>query len=43
MFHDAKNPPVVRPGLEGERAPVLALATEKTISQSQQVKHAVNQ
>ena len=43
MFHDAKNPPLVRPGLEGERAPVLALATDKTASPLQQVKHAVNQ
>jgi nitrate/nitrite transport system ATP-binding protein len=43
MVHDAKNPPVVRPGLEVERAPVLTLATEKVVSQLQQVKHAVNQ
>jgi hypothetical protein len=34
---------VVRPGLETERAPVLTLATEKVVSQLQQVKHAVNQ
>ena len=43
MFHDAKNPPLVRPGLEGERAPVLTLPTERVVSQLQQVKHAANQ
>ena len=29
MFHDAKNPPVVRPGLEGGLAEVLAMPTGK--------------
>jgi hypothetical protein len=33
----------VRPGLEAERAPVIALAPEKVVSQLQHVKHAVNQ
>jgi nitrate/nitrite transport system ATP-binding protein len=28
--HDAKNPPVVRPGLEGERATVVALPLDKS-------------
>jgi len=28
--HDAKNPPVVRPGLEGARAPVVALPLDKS-------------
>jgi nitrate/nitrite transport system ATP-binding protein len=36
-FHDAKNPPVVRPGLEGERAPVVLLPTEKPAPQLKQV------
>jgi nitrate/nitrite transport system ATP-binding protein len=37
MSHDASNPPVVRPGLEGERAPVLALPVEKPAPQLKQV------
>jgi len=41
MFHDAKNPPLVQPGLEGERAPVLTLATEKPAAQ--QFKQVINQ
>jgi len=36
-FHDAKNPPVVRPGLEGERASVVLLPTEKPAPQLKQV------
>ncbi|MCX7163990.1 MAG: ABC transporter ATP-binding protein [Betaproteobacteria bacterium] len=39
MFHDAKNPPVVRPGLERERAPVLTLTTE---TPAPQLKRAIN-
>ena len=35
--HDAKIPPVVRPGLEGERAPVLALPLDKPAAQLKQV------
>ncbi len=37
MAHDAKNPPVVRPGLEGERAPVVALPLDKSAPQLKQV------
>jgi nitrate/nitrite transport system ATP-binding protein len=37
MFHDAKNPPLVRPGLEGERAPVLTLASDKSATPLKQV------
>ena len=36
-FHDPKNPPLVRPGLEGEAAPVLALPTEKSAPTLRQV------
>jgi len=36
-FHDAKNPPVVRPGLDGERASVVLLPTEKPAPQLKQV------
>ena len=36
-FHDAKNQPVVQPGLEGERAPVVVLPTEKSVPQLKQV------
>ena len=43
MFHDSKNPPLVQPGLEGERAPVFTLTTEKGISQALHAKHAINQ
>jgi nitrate/nitrite transport system ATP-binding protein len=32
-----KQPPVVRPGLEGERAPVVALPTDKSTPQLKQV------
>ena len=39
MFHDAKSPPVVRPGLETERAPVVQLPTEK---QPPQLKQVIN-
>jgi len=39
MFHDAKNPPVVQPGLEGEGATVLPLPTDK---HSPQLKQVVN-
>jgi nitrate/nitrite transport system ATP-binding protein len=35
--HDAKIPPVVRPGLEGERAPVVALPLDKSAPQLKQV------
>ena len=35
--HDAANPPVVRPGLEVERAPVVQLSPEKPIPQLKQV------
>lgn len=37
MFHDAKNPPVARPGLEGEPATVVALPLDKTAPQLKQV------
>ncbi|RLJ64946.1 ABC transporter ATP-binding protein [Sulfurisoma sediminicola] len=40
MFHDAKNPPVVQPGLEAERAPVVSLPAEKP---APQLKQVVNQ
>ena len=39
MFHDAKNPPVVRPGLEGELAEVLAMPTGKPATE---LKQAIN-
>ncbi|MFA5912209.1 MAG: ABC transporter ATP-binding protein [Burkholderiales bacterium] len=35
--NDAKIPPVVRPGLDGERAPVLALPLDKPAAQLKQV------
>ena len=38
-FHDAKNPPVVRPGLEGDLAEVLAMPKGKPATE---LKHAVN-
>jgi len=37
MFHDPRNPPLVRPGLDGERAPVLALPTGMAAPQLKQV------
>ena len=37
--HDANNPPVVRPGLEGERAPVVALPLEKSAPQLKVINH----
>jgi nitrate/nitrite transport system ATP-binding protein len=37
MAHDAKNPPMVRPGVEGERAPVVALPLEKSAPLLKQV------
>ena len=37
VMHDAKNPPVVRPGLEGEGAQVLPLPSEKAVAQLKQV------
>ena len=37
MFHDPKNPPLVRPGLDGEIAPVVALPTEKPALSLRQV------
>ena len=40
MFHDAKNPTVVRPGLEGDLAAVVAMPTDKPM---QQLKQVVNQ
>jgi nitrate/nitrite transport system ATP-binding protein len=40
MFHDPKNPPLVRPGLESEPAPVVALAADKA---APQLKQVVNQ
>jgi nitrate/nitrite transport system ATP-binding protein len=40
MFHDAKNPPVVRPGLEGDGAAVLPLPAEK---HAPQLKQVINQ
>ena len=36
-FHDPKNPPLVRPGLETEPAPVVALPTEKSAPALRQV------
>ncbi|MDP3511305.1 MAG: ABC transporter ATP-binding protein, partial [Sulfuritalea sp.] len=39
IFHDAKNPPVVRPGLDGGRAPVLTLASDKSAAP---LKQAIN-
>ena len=39
MFHDAKNPPVVRPGLDGGRATVLTLASDKSAAP---LKQAIN-
>ena len=39
MFHDAKNPPLVRPGLEGDPAGVLALPIGKP---TPQLKQAIN-
>jgi nitrate/nitrite transport system ATP-binding protein len=39
MYHDAKNPPLVRPGLEAELAPVVPLPTDK---HSPQLKQVVN-
>jgi len=39
MPHDAKNPPVVRPGLEGERAPVLVLPVDKPAPQLKLINH----
>ena len=38
-FHDAKNPPVVRPGLEGDLAEVLAMPRGKPATE---LKQAVN-
>jgi nitrate/nitrite transport system ATP-binding protein len=37
MFHDPKNPPLVRPGLEGEAAEVVALPAGKPAPQLKQV------
>jgi nitrate/nitrite transport system ATP-binding protein len=39
MAHDANNPPVVRPGLEGERAPVVALQLDKSAPQLKVINH----
>jgi len=39
MAHDAHNPPVVRPGLEGERAAVVALPLEKPVPQLKLINH----
>jgi nitrate/nitrite transport system ATP-binding protein len=36
-MHDAKNPPVVRPGLEGDGAQVVPLPTDKPVPQLKQV------
>ena len=38
-FHDAKNPPVVRPGLEGDLAEVLAMPKAKPAAE---LKQAIN-
>jgi nitrate/nitrite transport system ATP-binding protein len=40
MFHDPKNPPLVRPGLDGEVAQVVALPAGKP---APQLKQVVNQ
>ncbi|MEK7360725.1 MAG: ABC transporter ATP-binding protein [Pseudomonadota bacterium] len=37
MSHDANNPPVVRPGVEGERASVVVLPLDKSAPQLKQV------
>ena len=37
MSHDSNKPPLVRPGLEGERAPVVALPLDKPAPQLKQV------
>jgi nitrate/nitrite transport system ATP-binding protein len=37
MFHDPRNPPLVQPGLEGERAPVLTLPSDKSATSLKQV------
>ena len=37
MFHDPRNPPLVQPGLDGERAPVLTLASDKSATSLKQI------
>ena len=37
--HDAKNPPVVRPGVDGGRAPVVALPIEKSAPLLKVINH----